>query len=135
MEAAAAVTTPQEARQQAWAAPDGASHHEPLHLRVVSDELLIALVDVPRNIGLMMVAEQRDPVLTRLPMAARLVGTAVDHRRAGIGPSEGVGPRVAGVRQDLQDGVVDRETPRHPLAPARLAGKARQRDALLAEPE
>jgi hypothetical protein len=50
-------------------------------------------------------------MLTRLPIAARLVGTAVDHRRVGVGPSEGVGPSVARVRQDLQDGVVDRETP------------------------
>jgi hypothetical protein len=81
------------------------------------------------------VAQQRDPVLARLPMAARLVGMAIDHRGTGAGPPKGVRTGVAGVGQDLQDGVVDRQTPCHPLTPTRLPVEARQRDVLLAKLE
>src|SRR5262249_47554375 len=74
-----AVTTSQHAGQQARPPTNGPSHHQPLHLRVVSDELLSAFVDVPRNIGLVVVAQQRDPLVAGLPMAPRLMGTAIDH--------------------------------------------------------
>jgi len=38
-------------------------------------------------------------------------------------------------RQDLQDSVVDRQAPRHALAPARFPIETRQRDPFLAKPE
>jgi hypothetical protein len=56
-----------------------------------------------------------------LAMPMRLVRPAVDHRGPRVGAAEGVGAGVAGIRQDLQDGVVHGQAPRDSLAPARLS--------------
>jgi hypothetical protein len=109
MQAAATLPTAEQPRKQTGSSSHRAAHHQPLHLGIVAHERTNPLVGLPGNIGVVVVTEQRDPGLPWPPVATGLVRLAVDDGRSGFGPPEGIGPRVEGIGQELQDRVVDGE--------------------------
>ena len=121
MQATATLPTAEQPRKETGSPSHRAAHHQPLHLRIVVHERTNPLVGLPGNIGVVVVTEQRDPCLPWPPVAAGLVRLAIDDGCPGFGAPEGIGSRVEGIGQELQDRVVHGEPPRHPFAPSRIA--------------
>ena len=72
VEAAPTAAAAEETCDQTRPAPHRPFHHESFHLRVVGDERPISLPDVPGNIRLVVVTDQRDPLLALAAMVVRV---------------------------------------------------------------
>ena len=134
MQLAAAVAAPQQAGQQRLAAPDRAAAHEAFAVGIVGDQPLVPLELRPANVTLVMVADQNLPGAAILAEAAHDPLAAGLDRDAAAGAAEDIGAGIDRVRQQVVQGVVDRQLPDH-LAAFRTIFGRRQRQALLAHPE
>src|SRR2546426_8503416 len=103
-------------------------------MRVGGDQLLIARILLPGNVPRMVIAKQHRPLRLRLAMSCGLPCTAIHHLRPSLRLPEGVSPRVCGVRQDLEDCVVDRDFPHH-LRFTGVTWQCWETDLLLAKPQ
>ncbi|HEX6688789.1 MAG TPA: hypothetical protein VF085_09010 [Solirubrobacterales bacterium] len=134
MQLAAAVAAPQQTGQQRFAAPDRAAAHEAPAIGVVADQALVPLKLHPANVTLVVVEDQNLPSAAILAEAAHdALATGLD-RDAAAGAPEGIGAGVDRVRQQVTEGVVDRQLPDH-LATVRTIFARRQGQALSAHPQ
>src|ERR1700747_463095 len=112
-----------------------ASHHHTLHLRVIRDLPPVALVGVPIDITIVMLAQQPHPIFPRLLMSAGLLRAAIDYVRASHGPSEGIRAGINRIAKHCVDGVIHRRPPLHYAAHSALLSQRGQRERLLPEPK
>ena len=88
-------------------------HHHALHLRVVRNQPPVALVNVPIDIALVMLAQQHGPFFATALVTTRLVRATVNHAGAALRAAEGIGPGVNRIAEDLVNRAVNRQPPLH----------------------
>src|SRR5205807_4971877 len=113
LELASAVPATEQSKQKPSALAHRACHHRALHIGVACDNLLVAIILLPRDVAIMAIADQHLPLLP----SAR--DTVSDDFASAVEPSSRAGapknirPSIDRIRQQPMNRIVARGAPLH----------------------
>ena len=129
------MATTQKSCQKQLAAPHRSSDRgTALTGRIIGNQLLVPLELAPGDVAFVPILEQHLPIGQRAPQAALDALAAILDRHLAHHASKGIRPSVDRVRQDVVDGIVQRQPPDDATPLHRAVACDGQCDAIVPQP-
>ena len=134
LELASAVPATEQSNQKPSALAHRACHHRALHIGVAGDNLLVAIILLPRDVAIMVIADQHPPLLPWAHDTVRDDFASAVEPGARAGAAKNVGAGIDRIGQQPMNGIVARRAPLHGPPLATMDGN-RQVNPLLPQPQ